>query len=133
MNVKYKIEKGAYLSDRTRSAISYAIDALLLDEVPGTLVVKIFQPLEQDTYGDSTFDGVDEYEIRLWSQDLETVMHEMVHIMQCANYELELYGEGHAYWQGVIVQGLSYDDSPWEIEASRLESILVRNFLTSFA
>lgn len=133
MNVKYKIEKGAYLSDRTRGAIDFCRDVLLLDDIPGTLEVKIFQPLEQDTYGDSTFDGVDEYEIRLWSQDLETVMHEMVHIMQCANYELELYGEGHAYWQGSIVQGLSYEESPWEIEASRLESILVKNFLTSFA
>lgn len=133
MNVKYKIEKGAYLSDRTRRAIDFCRDVLLLDDIPGRLIVKVFKPLEQDTYGDSTFDGVDEYEIRLWSQDLETVMHEMVHIMQCANYELELYGEGHAYWQGTIIQGLSYEESPWEIEASRLESILVKNFLTSLA
>ena len=60
-------------------------------------------------------------------------MHEMVHVMQSANYELELYGEGHGYWQGEVVKGLTYETSPWEIEATRLESILVKNFLTSLA
>lgn len=131
MNVEYKIQKGAFLAGRTHDAVMFCRDVLLLAEVPGTLTIKIFEPIEgQDHYGDCTFDGVDEYEVRLWDQSLETIMHEMVHVMQSANYELELYSEGRAYWQGQMVEGLTYDTSPWEIEATRLESILVKNFLT---
>jgi hypothetical protein len=131
MNVEYKVQKGAFLAGRTHDAIMFCRDVLLLSDVPGRLIVKIFQPLEgQDHCGDCVFDGVDEYEMRLWDQSLETIMHEMVHVMQCANYELELYGEGKAYWQGQMVDGLTYDTSPWEIEATYLESILVKNFLT---
>ena len=131
MDVEYKIEKGAFLRGRTHDAIMFCIDVLLLSEVPGRLTVIIFNPVEgQDHQADCIFDGIDDYEVRFWNQELETVMHEMVHVMQSANYELELYGEGHGYWQGKVVKGLTYETSPWEIEATKLESILVKNFLT---
>ena len=112
MDVEYKIEKGAFLRGRTHDAIMFCIDVLLLSEVPGRLTVIIFNPVEgQDHQADCIFDGIDDYEVRFWNQELETVMHEMVHVMQSANYELELYGEGHGYWQGKVVKGLTYETS----------------------
>jgi len=131
MNVEYKIEAGTVLLDRTHQAVMFCRNVLLLSEIPGTLTIKIFKAIGgQDLLGDCTCDGIDAYEMRLWEQSLETIMHEMVHVMQYANYELELYLGDRAYWQGEMVFGFSYDTSPWEIEATRLESILVKNFLT---
>lgn len=111
-----------------RDAVQYAIDAMCLEEIPGTLTIECKSKTGKEMLGDSYYDGIDEYTIRLWTLDLSTLFHEMVHVMQYANYELEVYGEGHGYWQGQTIKGLTYETSPWEIEAYHIEQILLKCF-----
>lgn len=110
-----------------KDAVEYGMHALCLDEMPGRLIIeKQFD--KTDRLGDSYFDGIDDYSIRLWQDDPATVFHELTHIMQYANYELEVYDEGHGYWKGETVEGLSYEESPWEIEAHHIEQVLLKCF-----
>lgn len=108
-------------------ALEYGIHALCLEDVPGTLTVELVHG-ETESLGDSYFDGVDEYHIRLTGLDTSTLFHELVHVMQYANYELEVYKEGHGYWQGKTLEGLTYEESPWEVEAFHMEQVLERCF-----
>ena len=108
------------------SAVEYGLHALCLDETPGTLYIeKVPQAL---ILGDAYFDGVDEYTIRVTTEDLATLFHELTHVMQYSLYELEVYKEGHAYWKGEVVEGLTYEKSPWEVEAHHIEKILLKCF-----
>lgn len=108
-------------------AVEYGMHALCLEDVPGGLTIELVSgnslPL-----GDSYFDGVDEYHIRLTTFDTSTLFHELVHVMQYANYELEVYNEGHGFWQGRTLEGLTYEESPWEVEAFHMEQVLERCF-----
>lgn len=107
-------------------AVEYALHALCLEEIPGTLTIeKIPQAL---ILGDAYFDGLDEYSIRVTTEDLATLFHEMTHVMQFSLYELEVYKEGHAYWKGEMLENLTYENSPWEIEAYHIEKILLNCF-----
>jgi len=113
-------------------AIRYGLHALCLDEVDGKLLVELNDSsvLHPNYYGDSIFDGIDEYEMRLFTRDLTVVFHELVHVMQYSNYELELYTEGHGYWQGSLIT-TTYGESPWEVEAFDLESKLLNSYMKS--
>lgn len=108
-------------------AVEYGIHALCLEEIPGELTIELLSGYS-DALGDSYFDGVDEYTIRLSRADIPTLFHELVHVMQYANYELEVYKEGHAFWKDSTVEGLTYEESPWEIEAFHMEQVLERCF-----
>ena len=102
-------------------AVEYGLHALCLEDVPGTLTIeKVPQAL---ILGDAYFDGIDDYVIRVTTEDLSTIFHELTHIMQYANYELEVYNEGHGYWKGETLDGLTYENSPWEIEAHHIEKV----------
>ena len=107
-------------------AVEYGMYCLMLEDTPGTLTIeKVPQAL---ILGDAYFDGIDEYSIRVTTEDLATVFHELVHIMQYSLYELEVYKEGHAYWKGQMLEGLTYEESPWEREAHHIEQVLLRSF-----
>ena len=88
-------------------------------------------PDDADAYHCCVEKGEHEIEIQsgLIEEDfVSAIFHEMVHVMQYANYELEVYGEGHGYWQGQTIKGLTYETSPWEIEAYHIEQILLKCF-----
>ena len=107
-------------------AVEYGLHALCLEDVHGTLrIEKVPQAL---ILGDAYFDGIDEYTIRVTTEDLATLFHELVHIMQYSLYELEVYQEGNAYWKGEMMEGLSYEESPWELEAHHIEKVLLKCF-----
>jgi hypothetical protein len=113
-------------SSTFKNAVRYAVHALCLEDVPGVLTIEnLTQP---GVMGDAYFDGVDEYTVRVTSEDLGTIFHELVHVMQYANYELEVYGEGNAYWKGQTLEGLTYATCPWEIEAYHIEQVLLKCF-----
>lgn len=113
-------------STRFVQAVEYGIHALCLEEEQGTLSIeKVPQAL---ILGDAYFDGVDEYTIRVTTEDLATIFHELTHIMQYSKYELEVYNVGNAYWKGETLKGLSYEESPWEIEANHIEQVLLKCF-----
>ena len=107
-------------------AVEYGLHALCLEDTQGTLTIeKVPQAL---ILGDAYFDGIDEYTIRVTTEDLATIFHELTHVMQYANYELEVYNVGNAYWKGETLKGLSYEESPWEIEANHIEQVLLKCF-----
>lgn len=110
-----------------QAAVNYALEVLDLCEYPGVISFELVEMTE--LLGDAFFDGVDHFTVRLTSENLPTLFHELTHVMQYANNELEVYDEGHGYWQGSVLSGLSYAESPWEIEANRLEKILYKCFL----
>jgi hypothetical protein len=107
-------------------AVEYGLNALCLEDVHGTL--KIERVPQALILGDAYFDGIDEYTIRVTTEDLATLFHELVHIMQYSLYELEVYQEGNAYWKGEMMEGLSYEESPWELEAHHIEKVLLKCF-----
>jgi hypothetical protein len=107
-------------------AVEYGLHALCLEDVHGTL--KIERVPQALILGDAYFDGIDEYTIRVTTEDLATLFHELVHIMQYSLYELEVYQEGNAYWKGEMMEGLSYEESPWELEAHHIEKVLLKCF-----
>ena len=118
-----------WLPDRRfLQALEYGIHALCLERVDGQLTIERVQSEHEVPLGDCMFDGIDDYHIRLTTMDVGVLLHELVHVMQYANYELEVYDEGHGYWQGKTLMGLTYEDSPWEIEAHHIEQILLRCF-----
>ena len=125
MDVWYRFEEPP--TEEFYDAVDYAIHALCLEEVPGELTIELV-PGYTESLGDCMFDGVDEYHIRLSSYDIGTLFHEMTHVMQYSNYELEVYREGHGYWQGKMHEGLTYEESPWEVEAYHMEQVLLRCF-----
>lgn len=61
---------------------------------------------------------------------ISTLAHEMIHVKQMANGELEIDQEtGKKYWKGVDYTYASYEDQPWEIEAFKNENRLANNFM----
>ena len=115
-------------SEETMKAVDFGIHALCLDQIPEDLFVTKETDPRSGVVADCYHDGLDEYEVRLWAEDTSSILHELVHVMQYANYELEVYSEGKAYWQGQMYDNLTYVESPWEIEAFRLETILLESF-----
>lgn len=110
------------------NALEYGINALCLEKVEGNLLIEKVDTEHSVPLGDCMFDGLDDYHIRLTSLDVGVLFHELVHVMQYANYELEIYEEGHGYWKGKVLKGLSYEESPWEVEAYHIEQILLKCF-----
>lgn len=112
------------------SVIYWGLDALCLDDLDATLTVTNMMGILEGSGRDADmyFDGVDEFHMRLWTLDEKAILHELVHMMQYAAYELEVYREGEGYWQGKNLTGLTYEESPWEVEAHRLEEILVKEY-----
>ena len=67
----------------------------------------------------------------LKGDDFDTcIMHEMVHVKQYAKNELrERYKGGHVqYWKKRKYVNSNYDKSPWEVEAYKLQEILLDKF-----
>ena len=56
---------------------------------------------------------------------MRTLAHEMVHAKQYIFGELDGYSDS---WKGSDVNYYSYEDSPWEKEAYKLEEILYEKF-----
>jgi len=111
-----------------KEALEFGMEWLMLDEEPGLLIIEK-QSTEVDQYdADSVFDGIDTFDVRIWNEDPATIFHELVHVMQYANDELEVYEAGHGYWQGKVVKGMEYEHSPWEVEAYRLEALMTKSF-----
>jgi hypothetical protein len=57
-----------------------------------------------------------------------TILHEMQHILQHIRGDLR-DKRGIRCWKGIDCSGLDYADSPWEIEAHSMESILLQEYL----
>ena len=72
-----------------------------------------------------------------YSQQLETLAHECVHVEQACKNRLQTRvwssdNQTHVRWegkeQGVWMKDVSYEDAPWEIEARNKQEELVRKF-----
>lgn len=107
-------------------AVEYGLYALCLEATEGTLTIEKVE--QEGVLGDAYFDGLDEYTVRLTTEDLSTLFHELTHVMQYSLYELEVYNEGHGYWKGETLTGLTYEDCPWEVEAYHMEQVLLKCF-----
>ena len=63
---------------------------------------------------------------------LETLAHEMVHMRQFRNKELG-YRNNYTRFRGRVYSlDMDYDKEPWEKEAYKLESILVKKFVAFY-
>ena len=76
-------------------------------------------------------------EDRTYFQQLQTLAHECVHVEQSCKNRLQTRvwssdNQTHVRWEGkelgVYMQDVSYEDAPWEIEASNKQEKLVRDF-----
>jgi hypothetical protein len=62
---------------------------------------------------------------------LSTLAHEMVHVKQMTNNELEIDHKNNTkMWKGVNHTNTPYDKQPWEIEAFKNEYKLAKKFIS---
>ena len=60
----------------------------------------------------------------------ETLLHELWHVYQHVTGQLkDKYNK--RYWKGIDHSETNYDDQPWEVEALKMEKILVREYTQS--
>lgn len=79
---------------------------------------------EENTYEIIIMMNHNKYEL------ISTLAHEMVHVKQMANGELEIDQETEKkYWKGVDHTHTYYDNQPWEIEAFKKENKLANDFM----
>ena len=61
---------------------------------------------------------------------IETLLHELWHVYQHVTGQLkDKYNK--RYWKGIDHSETDYDDQPWEVEALKMEKILVREYTQS--
>ena len=112
-------------------AIVFGLKQLDLTYAPVTLIIEC-SSLGEGHHGD-TVDLDEEIVLRL-SNDSEwrrTLWHELAHVKQYVNDELELESE-YAVWKGKLIKRTEYWDEPWEVEAreveEKLEDVYRRNY-----
>ena len=68
---------------------------------------------------------------RLTPEDYtSTLLHELWHVYQHVTGQLkDKYNK--RYWKGIDHSETDYDDQPWEVEALKMEKILVREYTQS--
>ena len=68
---------------------------------------------------------------RLTPQDYtSTLLHELWHVYQHVTGQLkDKYNK--RYWKGIDHSETDYEDQPWEVEAHKMEKILLKQYLTT--
>ena len=60
----------------------------------------------------------------------ETLLHELWHVYQHVTGQLkDKYNK--RYWKGIDHSETDYEDQPWEVEAHKMEKILLKQYLTT--
>jgi len=137
MQIKLKTKAKKQWSRDSRKlvmqAAQYASDYLGLwaSETPLTIILRDF---ECATHGDS-LDMDYKCVVRLSRKGnwIKTLFHEMEHIRQFVDDELELEAKT-AVWQGRVYDRteIEYADEPWEVEANRVEEELFLSFAENY-
>lgn len=114
--------------DQLDRAIDYACRYLGLED---TFIELTFETLGHVAGHCDVEDGTAEISInrRLRGKTLElTIFHELVHIKQILDGKL-VVGEGlsPSTWCGIIYT-CPYDQLPWEVEAYKLEKLMMENY-----
>ncbi len=93
------------------------------------LKVKLGKPSKR-FYGFSSYDDDSGFKIWIYPSEalLRTVFHEMTHVKQQWYGELDLNAPGAPRWKGKKCKA-KYYKQPWEIEAHKLEVVLLKEFL----
>lgn len=114
-----------------RHAISYGIARLGLWACPIGLEVILKNFNDEEHYGDS-IDLDDKFVVRISKRDnwLKTIFHELEHVRQYAEDELELES-GMAMWRGERFENPEYATSPWEVMANVVEEELYEEFIAT--
>lgn len=136
IKIKTKAKKQWSHSDRTmiKAAAEWAVDELGLWASPVPLVI-ILRDFECNSHGDA-LDLDEKCIIRLARKGnwLSTLFHELEHIRQYIEDELELE-QDQAMWRGKKVLRGDYWSEPWEVEARKVEDKLFskyRKYLLTF-
>lgn len=95
------------------------------------IMVKLTNCYEKGAYGycmelddNRTFELEIDKNLRIYDF-VSTLCHELTHLKQYARGEMKQLDDGRIRWKKVIYSGnTSYDDSPWEKEAFRVEKQL---------
>lgn len=113
-----------------RDAIAFGLDELDLWACDAELQVILRGDYPCGSYGDC-IDLNHEIVVRVSKQShwLKTLFHELVHVKQYINDELELE-QDFAMWKGRLYKSdeTEYWDSPWEVEARKKEEKLYRKY-----
>lgn len=132
MNIKLKVKaRGLWNHDEralAKSIVQWGIARLGLWACPARLVV-ILRDFPEYHYGDS-LDLDDKFVIRISKQGdwIKTIFHELEHVRQFADDELELESKV-AMWRGTMFKDVDYDSSPWEVMAREVEEQLYDEFI----
>jgi len=130
VKVKVKARKSWNMDERAlvRHAISYGITRLGLWSCPVGLEVILKNFNDEDHYGDS-IDLDDRFVVRITKKDnwVKTIFHELEHVRQYAEDELELE-VGTAMWRGERFDNPDYATCPWEVMACAVEESLYEEF-----
>ena len=130
INVKTKARQVWSQEERTmaRAAVEYGLCSLGLWHCPTRMTV-ILRDFKEGHFGDS-LDLDYKYVIRISKQGnwVKTIFHELEHIRQYAEDELELE-PAVAMWRGEMFEDQDYETSPWEVMAREVEETLYDEFM----
>lgn len=133
VKTKVKARKTWSMDERAlvKHAVSYGIVKLGLWACPVGLEVILVKEFKDDSYGDS-IDLDDRFVVRIAKKDnwLKTIFHELEHVRQYAEDELELE-PGIGMWRGVRFDSPDYATCPWEVMANEAEERLYKDFIDS--
>ena len=134
INVKTKARQVWSQEERAlaRAAVEFGIVSLGLWGCPTRMAV-ILRNFEEGHFGDS-LDLDYKFVIRISKQGnwVKTIFHELEHIRQYAEDELELE-PAVAMWRGEMFEDPDYDTSPWEVMAREVEETLYDEFMGAIA
>ena len=151
LNVSVSLPRLSWVENNYEDAVKFFLNELKIStRLQNTLSIKVHirrTVLAKDTLGtcNLTNNGsisTKDFKIVLaedqpYFQQLRTLAHECAHVEQSCKNRLQTRvwssdGRLHVRWEGkelgVWMQDVSYEDAPWEIEASKVEENLVRAF-----
>ncbi len=140
-----KINFNNYVRGEDRAKVRAAANFFLNELLPGRkgdnthIEIRFVRLTDAQGFCQIHDDETDDYRPRMFSMDIrggmpmkdviETLAHEMVHIRQFRNRELG-YRINYTLYRGAVYRpDLPYEKEPWEIEAYKLEKVLVEKFV----
>lgn len=126
-----------YETEFIQMAANWCLEELEIDVLDDLVIIELHEMrivdlaiVDEGYHGDAVYDIYDNtHTVRIWKTEgsLHTLFHELTHVRQQAEDELELYEMG-AFYKGEKYEDWDYWSAPWEVEARHMEEVLFHKF-----
>lgn len=122
--------------EEVRKAVTFFLKELIPNKRKYDITIILKKGLieEEESFGECWKTDTHNYNIRLDAEMkqeglLKTLAHECVHVKQFSSGILKFKNKFDMWGDKVYYRNAKYETLPWEIEATKLESILYINYL----